>query len=1055
MLTKEKENDLKKKFILEILLLILLYTQYSFHFIYSFSIKKKPFILNALKENDSIRKSKLRENKKILLDIGNSLKEQNVKKSLAKLDDLLINHSKDKKLSKKMSTICGNVLNLCSRYNDINNMIEIIQKMKFHNIEMQENSYLAICNYYISNNYIYEYLLTINKMIEKKITIRERFYKYILTYILDLSFDKSYRKNIINSKTYQKKGDSVNLIYDNIKGYKVEEDGNNIDHINVNNKRDILIKNIDYTHFENYKKNLNKYDIKLEEEDTIYILNNYLLIDIFKHMNDNKIKIKLIYILKLINYVYENILYIISKKENDDILKDTLSINYENKLIKNKKSNIEEEYEKKEKNFLKDILIEQLRYILELYKSNYESVNINIKKYEETFDEEERRNIYYHVHKITKKLPFIKLTENIKNSYNCKNCKENINTYFLSLKHIIIVIVNIILITHLFNNKEIFKIKHFFSILNGSNDIDEEKEGKNNDLTSALNEEQINRKNEKEKNKYENEEKKKNHEDTETEENSNKYKKKGFESNEMNKLFEKGSYTCILDGANIGYNKQNVENGHFSFLQIEIIKEILKKKKNEKPLIILPKIYHYKNSLKYIEGNENKNEEKNFNIFIPNKTVKIKKSNSYFSEDNYNNLKKQNKISDTNGDNFDSIDNSEFTEKNEKNDKPSKAMSYIKRIFNKLNNIDIEIIKKWEKEKCLYICNYNMYDDYYYILGSLARSNKLFNIYYYIDKLSDHFYKYENLNHNIIIDNYNINDDNLVYINREILYVYNNIIFDKNSDIIVLVSNENVNKEDKYISMNEQYYNDKIKKKNVNLNLFENYKKDLKLIDKDSIPYEKDIYMNTYIYDLEKGEHILANEIEEDKGKKKESKQNSRSNIKKSDIKNLLKNNKIKENLNENEVKNNEKKIYYSNIYVRCVTNLKSVQKPLYIYTNDKMKNHYFNEYTNYILKKWKKKSFMSFYFKQPIFLSELQKQKKTNIDLTNLIDNYKLPFVNLENFKLYIDDIVSYKNKNIYHIKLNSPIKSFLPYQNQNDNIPFIQYNNIIKYLCIDFSKI
>ncbi|CRG96711.1 conserved Plasmodium protein, unknown function [Plasmodium gallinaceum] len=1069
MLMNQKENDLKKKFILEILLLILLYSQYSFQFIYSFSIKKKPFVLNAIAENDGIKKSKLRENKKILLEIGNSLKEQNVKKSLANLDDLL-NCSKDKKLSKKMSTICGNVLNLCSKFNDISNMIKIIEKMKIHNVEMQENSYLAICNYYISNNYIYEYLLTINKMIEKKITIRERFYKYILTNILDLSFDQSYYKNIINNETNQKKESLVNLKNCAVGTYKIEKKDNNNDYLNVNNKRDILIKNIDYTHFEDYKKKLNKYDIVLEEADKLYVLNNYLLIDIFKHMNDNKIKIKLIYILKLINYVYENILYIMNKKSNDDVLKDTLIINNENREIKKKKNNNKEEYEKR-KNFFKDILIEQLRYILELYKSNYESMNINIKKYEENVDEEERRSIYYYVNKITKKLPFIKLTENIKNSYNCKNCEENINTYFLSLKHIIIVIVNIILITHLFNNKEIFKIKHFFSILNGFNNINEEKEEKNelekyeakkDELSEALNEKKINRKNEEEENKCENKEKKKNHENIESDENNYNDMKKVYElyenknnflnNNEMNNLFEKGSYTCILDGANIGYNKQNVENGCFSFLQIEIIKEILKKKKNENPLIILPKIYHYKNSLKYIEGNEKKN-EKNSNIFIPNKTVKIKKTNLYLSENNHNNIKMPEKNSDSSGNNYDNKYNSEFTEKN---DQSSKALSYIKRIFNKLNDTDIEIIKKWEKEKCLYICNYNMYDDYYYILGSLAKSNKLFNIYYYIDKLSNHFYKYENLNHNIIIDNYNIIDDNIVYVNREILYVYNNIIFDKNSDIIVLVSSESVNKENKYISMNEQYYNDKIKKKNINLNLFEDYKRNLKLKDKDNVPYEKNIYMDTYIYDLKKSEHILVTTTDENEEKRKEGKLNESKIIKKNDIKDSPKNRKLKKNLNEKEAKYNEENFYYSNIYVKCVTDLESSQKPIYIYTNDKMKNHYFNEYTNFILKKWKKKSFISFYFKKPIFLSELQKQKRTdNIDLTNLIDNYKLPYVNLENFKLYIDDIVSYKNKNVYHIKLNSPNKTFFSYHNQNDSLPFIQYNNIVKYLCIDFSKI
>lgn len=1039
-----------------------------------------------------------------------------------------------------MSMICGNVLNLCGRFNDINNMIKVIEKMKNHNIEMQENSYLAICNYYISNNYIYEYILTINKMIEKNITIRERFYKYILVHILDLSFEKNYASQRMDYNLNDKyTKDSL------ISGREINHPHNNI-HMDINNnERNNLIKNIDYNNFDKYQNMLNKYDITLEQEDQKYILHNYLLIDIFKHMNDNKIKIKLIYLLKLIYYVYENIQYIIRKnkaneklitnyKEQNISINDTDQRNIEK--LKDKKFTNDKHHEDetndsngeqiddmhKQKNtnknkklfLLKDILIEQLRNILELYKMNYESMNINIKKYEETLDEEERRSIYYNVNKITKRLPFIKLTENIKNTYNCKNCDENINTYFLSLKHIIIVIINIIMITHQFNNKEILKIKHFFSILNGPVDYTEgdiekkeetEKSGGTNqkdvqgghNVKFEQNEQDDDNNITNEMNEKKNSDIMSNHDQINGGERNHT-----SNINEMNKLFDKGNYTCLLDGANIGYNKQNVENGRFSFLQIEILKEIIKKKNNEKPLIILPKIYHYKNSLKYLHSKEEKANEfessdknekeedilkdthlkgkKNSHIFIPNKTIKIKKTSPFFSEPKHFTRREKDISNYANGGMSNNKNDTSHSEKNESYDNSHDALSYIKRIFNRLDSTDVDIIKKWEKEKCLYICNYNMYDDYYYILGSLAKSNNYFNIYYYIDELSKHFHKYQTLNHNIIIDNYNIMDNNLIYNNREVLYVHNNVIYDKNSDIMVLVSEENMNRENKYISMNEQYYNDKIKKNNANVKLFEQYKNNMKFLDKEIIKYNNNIFMDTYMYDMDSGQHILVNSHEENKErisqqeiicnnndvlKNKVNTLDNNDNLlikNKKSLKDIIsesteqKNNpekeKSKKNKNNNNMKNNT--FYYSNIYIKCVTHMKSVQKPIYIYTNDKMKNHYFNEYTNYILKKWKKKSFISFYFKQPVILSEIKEQAGNNaIDVENILQNYRLPFVNLENFKLYIDDIVSYKQKNVYHIKINTPYKTFMSYQ--KDHFPYMSHNNVVKYLCIDFSKI
>ncbi|KNC37156.1 CCAAT-box DNA binding protein subunit B [Plasmodium falciparum RAJ116] len=731
LLTKKDKNGLKKAVYIFLILILIFYDQWSFPLVYSFCINKRSFVLNSIGKNDNGPKYRIRDNGKTLLEIGNSIKEQNVSKALANLDELFLAAPDDKKLSKKMSMICGNVLNLCGRFNDINNIIKVIEKMKNHNIEMQENSYLAICNYYISNNYIYEYILTINKMIEKNITIRER-------------------KNKANEKLITK--------------YK---------------EQNISINDTDQRNIEKLKDK--KFTNDKHHEDETNDSNGEQIDDMHKQKNTNKNK----------------------------------------KLF-----------------LLKDILIEQLRNILELYKMNYESMNINIKKYEETLDEEERRSIYYNVNKITKRLPFIKLTENIKNTYNCKNCDENINTYFLSLKHIIIVIINIIMITHQFNNKEILKIKHFFSILNGPVDYTEgdiekkeetEKSGGTNQKDVQGGHNVKFEQNEQDDNNITNEMNEKKNSDIMSNHDQINGSERNHTSNinEMNKLFDKGNYTCLLDGANIGYNKQNVENGRFSFLQIEILKEIIKKKNNEKPLIILPKIYHYKNSLKYLHSKEEKANEfessdknekeedilkdthlkgkKNSHIFIPNKTIKIKKTSPFFSEPKHFTRREKDISNYANGGMSNNKNDTSHSEKNESYDNSHDALSYIKRIFNRLDSTDVDIIKKWEKEKCLYICNYNMYDDYYYILGSLAKSNNYFNIYYYIDELSKHFHKYQTLNHNIIIDNYNIMDNNLIYNNREVLYVHNNVIYDKNSDIMVLVSEENMNRENKYISMNEQY----------------------------------------------------------------------------------------------------------------------------------------------------------------------------------------------------------------------------------------------------------
>ncbi|SBT87816.1 conserved Plasmodium protein, unknown function [Plasmodium malariae] len=1213
MLFYTKENELKKK-VISFLLLLILYEQCLINFIYSFSINKRTFVLNSVVDkNDNVKKNKLRENRKILVEIGNSLREQDVHKSLANLDSILTEYSKDKRLSKNMSVLCGNVLNLCSKFNDINNMIKVIEKMKYYNIEMQENSYLAICNYYISNNYIYEYLLTINKMIERNITIRERFYKYILVHILDLSFDNSgyarhlFHEGYTNNREVCKEGNAQirdeyigsairggqeNSIHDNVaNGVSSDYNGrqdmsyynahySSADREHSNNKRYHLIKNTDYSNFDKYTKELNKYNMRLDEEDKKYILNNYLLIDIFKHMNDNEIKIKLIYILKLVHYVYENIQYLMRKKNQELILREEdtqdvedghdvdnndsndsdYSIDGASSVNSTKSNSSDKEKEKLKKikknngkNFYKDILIEQLKCILDLYKMNYDSMNINIKKYEETLDEQEKRNVYYQVNKIIKKLPFIKLTENVKNTYKCKNCEQNINTYFLTLKQIIIVIVNIILITNLFNNKEIYKIKHFFSILNRRNDEAQGKEAHVFTLDVTKNEHDkgeplvggppqatnTHTENEQQKimgfdvleevQKVDQTDSCKDKELTCVADHNalhniahstayNALQNASYNSvhnslieAEMNKHFEKGSYTCLLDGANIGYNKQNVENGRFSFLQIEVLKEIIKKKNKELPLIILPKIYHYKNSLKHLRNEGIHSEQKtNANIFIPNKTIKIKKYSPTCSVNSKYCIKPNKELStDRSGDRAYAEESGIVgataetakeeaegaTEGVEEEDslgfRSPGCGTHARPIFNKLDSTDVEIIKKWEKEKCLYICNYNMYDDYYYILGSLARSNNLFNIYYYIDELSKHFYKYKNLNHNVIIDNYSLIDDRVIYNNREVLHIYNsNLIFDRNSNIMVLVSDENINKENKYISMNEQYYNDKIKKKKKNFKLFDEYKSNFIFKDKDNIRYVENIYADTYFYDSQKGEHIIVNDTNnKNKCKTKCEKLVRDTNYSnntytdnallksKTKQEKIIKNYKTRETAtldevrekaapdqlsassdpnSDNNVEHHEKtNFYYANIYIKCVKNVNSAQKPIYVYTNDKMKNHYFNEYTNFILKKWKKKSFISFYFKQPIILSELRKQSDSNtIDLTNIINNYKLPYVNLENSKLYIDDIISYKDRNIYHIKINSPSKTFLSYQ--SENIPFLHYNNnVVKYLCIDFSRI
>ncbi|SBS89344.1 conserved Plasmodium protein, unknown function [Plasmodium ovale curtisi] len=323
--------------------------------------------------------------------------ENDVQKSLIHLDNLLNNYEHDKKFSKSMSMLCGNVLNLCSRFNDINSMVKIIESMKEKKIEMLENSYLAICNYYISNNYIYEYLLTINKMIEKNITIRERFYKHILVRIIDLPLDESTYEKRLNSNNSLSSNTNETGGKNKIKNIRKinnnnEKDSNNMDKISVKSKRCHLVNNIDYDNFKEYIIKLNKYNINLEEEDKKYILNNYLIIDIFNHMNSNKIKIKLIYVLKLIHYVYENIQHVIKKIDNHFIFND----------IKKDSSKNDREQNTDKISVLKNILMEQIQTILELYKNNYESMNINIKKIQENLDEEEKRNLYYCVNKIIK-----------------------------------------------------------------------------------------------------------------------------------------------------------------------------------------------------------------------------------------------------------------------------------------------------------------------------------------------------------------------------------------------------------------------------------------------------------------------------------------------------------------------------------------------------------------------------------------------------------------------------------------------------------------------------
>ncbi|GAB65736.1 hypothetical protein PCYB_072380 [Plasmodium cynomolgi strain B] len=1033
------------------------------------------------------RKAQLRENRKILVEIGNSLKGQDVKKALSNLDDLMEAYARDTKLSRNMSTVCGNVLNLCSKYNDINSMINVIEKMKRHNIEMQENCFLAICNYYITNNYIYEYLLTINKMIQKNIPIRERFYRYILVHVLDLPLGGVHGVSSASNKTEQ-------AIYHST---------------HINNKRCNLIKNIDYSNFEKHIRQLAKYNIPhLSEEDKKYILNNYLLIDIFRHMNDNRVKIKLLYILKLIHYVYENLQHLIRKSQHSaggaseaprEAAKEAAKGAAHKSRIKSRiespsqtadkprikspsqtadKPRIESPGEpaavqETKAKLLSDVLTDQLRDILELYKMNYESMSINIKKYDDQADEEEKRTLFYQVNKIVKKLPFIKLTENVKNTFNCKNCEENINTYFLSLKHTIIVIVNIILITHLFNSKEIFKIKHFFSILNGgASGVDAAREGGSSKETKVneggldgapeggssketkMNEERMNAS-------------VTNPDEHHSSMPNSAETPQGAEGTSLpdarstNKLFERGTYTCLLDGANIGYNKQNVENGRFSFLQIEILKEIIKKRNKETPLIILPKIYHYKNSLKHLQQCESENEgQTNSNIFIPNKTIKVKKGSSLprrgGAEEAGERSEEEALGSEEAGERSDeealhseeSLRDGDASRRlgDEADRRGAHPLSYIRRMFNKLDPTDVEIIKKWESEKCLYICNYNMYDDYYYILGSLARSNNLFNIYTYVDRLAKHFHKYQNLNHNIIIDNYTRYGEKETYNGREILHVYNNIIFDRNNHIMVLVSNENMNKEKKYISMNEQYYNDQIKKRKYShVTFFEQYKNKLTFRDKDSVPYsDENVFMETYVCDSH-GENppICVGEEEStshsgsspvrSKPKKKEVHPEEGSTTYQRQEERAIEQEKNATYGEKNATDGEERatdgekratdgekreceqvegnKFYYSNIYVKCI--------------------------------------------KDPIFMSDLLSQSQYNsIDLSKLISTYKLPFVNLENPKLYIDDIVSYRDKGIYHIKINTPSKTFLSYQ--NENLPFFQSgNNVVRYLCIDFSKV
>mmetsp|Transcript_28605 Transcript_28605/g.82488 ORF Transcript_28605/g.82488 Transcript_28605/m.82488 type:complete len:303 (-) Transcript_28605:1433-2341(-) len=126
----------------------------------------------------------------------------------------------------------------------------------------------------------------------------------------------------------------------------------------------------------------------------------------------------------------------------------------------------------------------------------------------------------------------------------------------------------------------------------------------------------------------------------------------------------RGPFTMILDAPNIAYQRQNTNRGHFSYLQIEMVKEELVRR-GERPLIVLPRHYYWDR------------------VKVPNcsKGTIRTLAREVYSERTVN--------------------------------------------WDVLAPEDKELVKKWEDEGCLFVCNFKAHDDYYWILATLMEDTTL------------------------------------------------------------------------------------------------------------------------------------------------------------------------------------------------------------------------------------------------------------------------------------------------------------------------------------------
>jgi len=130
----------------------------------------------------------------------------------------------------------------------------------------------------------------------------------------------------------------------------------------------------------------------------------------------------------------------------------------------------------------------------------------------------------------------------------------------------------------------------------------------------------------------------------------------------VSRSFREGNpYTAIIDAPNVAYTRQNHLDGHFSFLQIELIRQELVRR-GERPLIILPRAYHFNNTR------------------IPNRS---KGSSGGFAR------------------HVQSYWNETFP-------------------FQDLTTHEVSLMKMWQKENCLYVCNLYSFDYHYALMATVA-----------------------------------------------------------------------------------------------------------------------------------------------------------------------------------------------------------------------------------------------------------------------------------------------------------------------------------------------